>query len=42
MEAKSPRSVTNIVFVVILAASLLGAADFTYRLIKYAMDGSIS
>ena len=41
MEAKTPRSVTNMVFVVILAITLLIAADFAWRLIKYAMDGSI-
>ena len=42
MEAKSPRSLINIVFVVLIGLTLLGAADFTYRLIKYAMDGSLS
>jgi hypothetical protein len=42
MEAKRPRSITNMVFVVVLAVTLLGAADFAYRLIKYAIDGSLS
>lgn len=37
MVGKGPRPVTNIVFVVILAVTLLAAADFTYRLIDYAL-----
>jgi hypothetical protein len=41
METKGPRPLANIVFVVILAATLLLAADFTYRLVKYALDGSL-
>jgi hypothetical protein len=39
LTAKSPRSITNMVFIVILAALILGIADLAWNMIQSATSG---
>jgi hypothetical protein len=41
MTEKGPRPIANYVFIVLIAAALAGAIDFTWRMTQYATTGAL-